>query len=752
MTLNTLNREIDLTMYRTPPAPPSFLQRLFSRRPTDEQARHAAEAEEALARLRVLDRAQAVIEFAPDGSILGANDNFLRLMGYSLQEVLGQHHRIFMDPAEVTGEAYRALWERLCAGQSEAGEFRRLGRGSRELWLQASYNPLTDVSGRVVKIVKHATDITARKQRQAEGESRIAAIGKAQAVVEFSLDGIVLDANQGAGGDRVLARTAGSSPRTTISSTRSATRWRRSRASTTACSSTPAIAPRPSTARSGTSSAGASTTPASTSASARAARRSGSRPPTTRSSDLNGKPFKVVKYATDITAAEAAVGRLRAASSSAIGKAQAVIEFSLDGRILDANDNFLTVTVGYSLRRSRASTTACSSTPVQRVSAEYREFWDGSAGASSMRASTSASARAARKSGSRPPTTRSSTLNGKPFKVVKYATDVTEQVKAANMLKASAVEQAQAGHGGGNGRCADRRREPGERDGAEPVAVGERAGVVGGRDDRIDRQMSASINQNSDNAKVTDGMATKASKEAGEGGAGGGQTVAAMKQIAQKIGIIDDIAYQTNLLALNAAIEAARAGEHGKGFAVVAAEVRKLAERSQVAAKEIGELAATACPRPNAPASCSTRSCPSIRKTSDLVQEITAASSGTEPVGDADRRRDGAAEQGDAAERVGLRGARGHVRRALRPGEQLQDPSRSSGPTATTRQSGGNFRPTEVSERWTPCRRHLPRITALMHWSGRAVLQRDQEAAGLVAAGPRIQRLGPGRLRGSTWT
>jgi methyl-accepting chemotaxis protein len=139
--------------------------------------------------------------------------------------------------------------------------------------------------------------------------------------------------------------------------------------------------------------------------------------------------------------------------------------------------------------------------------------------------------------------------------------------------------------------------------------------------------MSASINQNTDNAKVTDGMATQASKEAGEGGAAVTQTVAAMKQIAAKIGIIDDIAYQTNLLALNAAIEAARAGGHGKGFAVVAAEVRKLAERSQEAAKEIGDLASHSVSTAERAGKLLDEIVPSIQKTSELVQEITAASS-----------------------------------------------------------------------------------------------------------------------------
>ncbi len=139
-------------------------------------------------------------------------------------------------------------------------------------------------------------------------------------------------------------------------------------------------------------------------------------------------------------------------------------------------------------------------------------------------------------------------------------------------------------------------------------------------------QMTASISQNTENAKVTDGMASKAAAEATEGGEAVKATVLAMKQIAQKIGIIDDIAYQTNLLALNAAIEAARAGEHGKGFAVVAAEVRKLAERSQVAAQEIGMVASSSVELAEKAGKLLDSIVPNIRKTSDLVQEITAAS------------------------------------------------------------------------------------------------------------------------------
>ena len=139
-------------------------------------------------------------------------------------------------------------------------------------------------------------------------------------------------------------------------------------------------------------------------------------------------------------------------------------------------------------------------------------------------------------------------------------------------------------------------------------------------------EMTASITQNGENAKVTDGMAVQTARQATEGGTAVEQTVEAMKGIAKKIGIIDDIAYQTNLLALNAAIEAARAGEHGKGFAVVAGEVRKLAERSQIAAQEIGEMAGSSMAVAEKAGKLLTEIVPAIQKTSELVQEIAAAS------------------------------------------------------------------------------------------------------------------------------
>jgi methyl-accepting chemotaxis protein len=142
-----------------------------------------------------LNRVQAVIEFDLQGIILHANDNFLATLGYTLEEVRGKHHRMFCDPEYVRSEAYRQFWERLGRGEFDRGEYRRVGRGGREIWINASYNPVIGADGRPYKVIKFATDITAAKQQHTEYEGRLRAIDKAQAVIEFDTNGIVLQAN-----------------------------------------------------------------------------------------------------------------------------------------------------------------------------------------------------------------------------------------------------------------------------------------------------------------------------------------------------------------------------------------------------------------------------------------------------------------------------------------------------------------------------------------------------------------------------
>ncbi|MDY6944772.1 MAG: PAS domain-containing protein, partial [Pseudomonadota bacterium] len=174
---------------------PSLLQRLLAKKPSAEDLRIRAELDEANARLQALDRVQATIEFSLEGSILHANDNFLRTMGYSLAEIKGQHHRIFIDPAQAASAEYRTFWDRLARGEHDAAEYKRIGKGGKEVWIQASYCPVFDASGQPYKIVKFATDITEEKLRNADFSGQIAAIHKAQAIIEFSLEGRVLYAN-----------------------------------------------------------------------------------------------------------------------------------------------------------------------------------------------------------------------------------------------------------------------------------------------------------------------------------------------------------------------------------------------------------------------------------------------------------------------------------------------------------------------------------------------------------------------------
>jgi methyl-accepting chemotaxis protein len=148
------------------------------------------------ARLAALDKSQAVIDFKMDGTIITANANFLNAMGYTLDEVRGRHHSMFVEPAYKDSAEYREFWAKLNRGEFQAAQYKRLGKGGKEIWIEASYNPLIGKNGRPFKVVKYATDITRQRMEQAESAGKIDAIGRSQAVIEFQLDGTILTANE----------------------------------------------------------------------------------------------------------------------------------------------------------------------------------------------------------------------------------------------------------------------------------------------------------------------------------------------------------------------------------------------------------------------------------------------------------------------------------------------------------------------------------------------------------------------------
>ena len=148
------------------------------------------------ATLEALNQSQAVIEFNMDGTIITANESFLKVLGYSLAEIKGHHHSMFVQEGERQSAAYRQFWEALNRGEYQAAEYKRVGKGGKEIWIQASYNPIKGRDGKPFKVVKFATDVTGRKLRDADAQGQIDAIGKSQAVIHFNLDGTIITANE----------------------------------------------------------------------------------------------------------------------------------------------------------------------------------------------------------------------------------------------------------------------------------------------------------------------------------------------------------------------------------------------------------------------------------------------------------------------------------------------------------------------------------------------------------------------------
>ena len=275
------------------------------------------------AEVAALRKAQAVIEFSPDGTILSANDNFLQAMGYTLDEIKGRHHAMFVDPAYAQTPAYREFWAKLGRGEFDAGEYKRIGKGGKEIWIQASYNPILDTNGRPVKVVKYASDVTAQKLAVADTAGQLAAISKSQAVIEFNMDGTIITAN-----DNFLNAVG--------YSLREIQGCHHSMFVEPAYKNSAAYRDFWANLGAGRFDAGEYKRIG-----------KGGKEIWIQASynpilDMNGKPFKVVKYATDITAQKLESANF-AGQLAAIDKAQAVIEFGLDGRVLHANTNFLSI-------------------------------------------------------------------------------------------------------------------------------------------------------------------------------------------------------------------------------------------------------------------------------------------------------------------------------------------------------------------------------------------------------------------------
>jgi methyl-accepting chemotaxis protein len=487
-------------------------------------------AQAALAQVEAISKSQAVIEFNLDGTIVTANENFLKTLGYSLSEIQGKHHSMFVEPAMRDSAAYREFWANLNRGQYQAGEYKRIGKGGKEVWIQASYNPMLDRNGKVSKVIKFATDITAEKLAGMEDAGMIAAIGRAQAVIAFNLDGTIVTANEN------FLKTLGYSlgeiqgkhhSMFVEPATRDSAAYREFWASLNRGEYQAAEYKR-------IGKGGkeiwilASYNPI---------------------LDEKGKPFKVVKFATDVTQQKLRTADL-AGQIAAIGKSQAVIEFNMDGSILTANENFLN-TLGYSLGEIQGKRHSMFVEASERDGAAYREFWANLNAGLYQAGEFKRIGKGGKEIWIQASYNPILDLNGKPFKVVKYATDTTAQVIA-------------------------RKKSDSVRGMMETVAAGA-------------EELNASVREISETMSKSRQTASEAVGRVDAADQQAQRLSAASEAMGGIVELIGNITGQINLLALNATIESARAGEAGRGFAVVASEVKNLANQAKQATDKIGQ-------------------------------------------------------------------------------------------------------------------------------------------------------------------